>query len=197
MGQINIGGTSASVQLQGNNTITSDQAFTFPDTGGELATVPVGGQVVGYQQGLWTPQIQGVSSSNTATNYSTQVGNFYRIGNAVNIGFTINLADAAGISTTETLAVGNFPYISANLEGGTYWSSSSIHANALSVKSIIYVNILISNNSTKSNPIYYGIDNSDYGQLIYNELGIGSLIGNIQYLTDDTTWQPINGATLS
>ena len=43
MGQINIGGTSASVQLQGNNTITSDQAFTFPDTGGELVTNASGG----------------------------------------------------------------------------------------------------------------------------------------------------------
>ena len=39
MGQINIGGASAAVQLQGNDTITSDQAFTFPDTGGELTTV--------------------------------------------------------------------------------------------------------------------------------------------------------------
>ena len=159
--------------------------------------IPTQGSLVAYQQGIWTPQIKGVSSSNTATNYSTQVGNFYRIGNAVNIGFTMNLANADGISTTEALVVGNFPYISANLEGGSYWSSSSIHANALSVKSIIYVNILISNNSTKSNPIYYGTDNGDYGQLIYNELGIGSLIGNIQYLTDDTTWTPINGATVS
>ena len=42
MGQINIGGTSASVQLQGytDSSITSDQAFTFPDTGGELVVTP-------------------------------------------------------------------------------------------------------------------------------------------------------------
>ena len=40
MAQINIGGANASVQLQGNNTITSDQTFTFPDTGGELVVTP-------------------------------------------------------------------------------------------------------------------------------------------------------------
>ena len=33
MGQINIGGANAAVQLQGNDTITTDQTFTFPDAG--------------------------------------------------------------------------------------------------------------------------------------------------------------------
>ena len=41
MGQINIGGTKA-VQLKGytDSSITSDQTFTFPDTGGELVVTP-------------------------------------------------------------------------------------------------------------------------------------------------------------
>jgi len=40
MGQINISGTSADVQLKSNNSITASQAFTFPDTGGELVVTP-------------------------------------------------------------------------------------------------------------------------------------------------------------
>ena len=35
-GQINIAGNNASVNLQGNDTITTDQTFTFPATGGTL-----------------------------------------------------------------------------------------------------------------------------------------------------------------
>ena len=42
MGQINLGGANAAVQLQGytDSSITSDQTFTFPDTGGELVITP-------------------------------------------------------------------------------------------------------------------------------------------------------------
>ena len=56
MAQINIGGTSASVQLQGytDSSITSDQTFTFPDTGGELVTTNA---LPGYAEGTYTPSI--------------------------------------------------------------------------------------------------------------------------------------------
>ena len=39
-GQINISGSTASVQLKGNDRITTDQTFTFPDAGGELVVTP-------------------------------------------------------------------------------------------------------------------------------------------------------------
>ena len=83
MGQINIGGTSASVQLQGNNTITSDQAFTFPDTGGELGlasetvTQAAPGSSSGGREGYtkfdsgllicWSSDIVGYADANTNT----------------------------------------------------------------------------------------------------------------------------------
>ena len=35
-GEVRIGGSSASVRLQGNDTISADQTFTFPNAGGEL-----------------------------------------------------------------------------------------------------------------------------------------------------------------
>ena len=48
------GSAGGRIIVQGNDTITTDQTFTFPDTGGELATAPAGGSAVGYQQGVWT-----------------------------------------------------------------------------------------------------------------------------------------------
>ena len=39
-GQINISGSTASVQLKGNDSITTDQTFTFPNAGGELVVTP-------------------------------------------------------------------------------------------------------------------------------------------------------------
>ena len=38
MAELHLTGTSAGTILQANNSITSNQTFTFPDTGGELAT---------------------------------------------------------------------------------------------------------------------------------------------------------------
>ena len=39
-GEVRIGGTTASVRLQGSDTIASDQAFTFPDAGAEIVVTP-------------------------------------------------------------------------------------------------------------------------------------------------------------
>ena len=47
-GEVRIGGGSASVNLQGNDAITEDQTFTFPNTGGELAINTGGGDA-----GVW------------------------------------------------------------------------------------------------------------------------------------------------
>ena len=39
-GEVRIGGNTASVKLQGNDSITTDQTFTYPDTGGEVVVSP-------------------------------------------------------------------------------------------------------------------------------------------------------------
>ena len=39
-GEVRIGGSQASVNLQGSDTITTDQTYTFPDTGGEIVVTP-------------------------------------------------------------------------------------------------------------------------------------------------------------
>jgi len=44
-GQINLTGANAAVQLVGNDTITTDQEFTFPDTGGTVVTDDFTGNV--------------------------------------------------------------------------------------------------------------------------------------------------------
>ena len=45
-GQVNIGGTTASVQLVGNDSYTTDRQFTFPDADGELLIADSSGDVV-------------------------------------------------------------------------------------------------------------------------------------------------------
>jgi len=65
-GVIKVGGASASVKLQGNDTITSDQTFTFPNTGGELA-INGGGDESGSGADAW------------ATVYGTDIENGYNI----------------------------------------------------------------------------------------------------------------------
>ena len=44
-GEVRIGGNTASVKLQGNDSITTDQTFTFPDTGGTIVTDDFTGDV--------------------------------------------------------------------------------------------------------------------------------------------------------
>ena len=39
-GELRIGGSTASVNLQGNDTIAADQTFTFPDSGAEIVVTP-------------------------------------------------------------------------------------------------------------------------------------------------------------
>ena len=56
-GEVRIGGNTASVKLQGNDSITTDQTFTFPDNGGQL---------VREQQGTWTPGSGAAPAGTTA-----------------------------------------------------------------------------------------------------------------------------------
>ena len=189
-GAIRLEGSTSGYSALQAPPVAGDQTFTFPEKGGTLFVAPAGSTLPGYQQGTWIPQIQSADGADVATNYSNQIGNFYRIGNSVTIGFTLNLIDSAGLDPSKTLAIGNIPYVSSiSAVNGTYWSSSSIHANGLTEKSIVFVNMLIGKNDVRTNPIYYAGTGkvSDYGQLTYAELGVGSLIGNISYVTDDTT----------
>ena len=110
------------------------------------------------------------------------------------------MADSSGIkcNLNQDLVIINFPYKS--IKKSTYYgSSSSIHANGWTVGQVVFCNILVGQDTTASNTIYYAKSdkNGTYPLVNYNTIGTGSLIGEVSYLTDNTDWTPINGATVS
>ena len=86
-GEVRIGGSTASVKLQGNDSITSDQTFTFPEEGGELVTAPSNGVVTGYQQGVMTLQYRTDDGTLSYNNHAdcTNGSTFIRVGNQVTV----------------------------------------------------------------------------------------------------------------
>jgi len=191
---------SGSLRLNGSTSGFSE--ITAPDVAGDQTfTLPaVGGNLVVYQQGVWTPTIKSADGARTATNYATQVGNWNRIGNAVTAYFCLSLADLSGLLASDTLAIGDFPYTSFNGAGGSYASSATVHANGLSDSEVVFMNMLVGPNTDLTNPIYFHSKvgaGAPYYQLTWAQLGTGSLISQFTYITDDTTFIPINGATIS
>ena len=194
------GSAAGRIIVQGNDTITTDQTFTFPTTGGTLATQPSNGSVPGYQQGSWTPVVAQTNDNTKAvTDYSNRVGNWVRIGNLVTVYFTLNMASGSSLSDlNQALCLIDFPYKTI-ARAGYYASSSSIHANGWTDAETVFVNILIGQDTSKTNGIYYARSNHSgtYRDGNYSVIGAGSIIGQLTYLTDDTTWTPQNGATVS
>jgi len=117
MGQINISGTSADVQLKSNNSITANQAFTFPDTGGTVVTSDSDGDVE-ITGNLEVDSITATSGKfeiddrGTITRPGTG-GNYYSLGNFNNSGTTSGAtggrlvlnSDSSGSVDTETIAL--------------------------------------------------------------------------------------------
>jgi hypothetical protein len=230
MSQINLGGASASVQLLGNDNITEDQQFTFPDTGGELVTTtaPAGGQVVGYQQGFWFPTVSCEGTSNiwlnngqqpTPANQMTNWGaSWTRIGNSVTLTwyFTFGVAGNAAA----TLSVTDLPYRLRDFPGGIHdYEQWDVFVGTISTGQ------LDTNGPNQlASYMYRGKDGTDSssdpdGGFIFRIFNIGQTLGTyilgsdiqpdpttgtvsahitgaITYITDDTTWTPINGATV-
>jgi len=187
---------TTSLSHKDNNTGTPNITM-YPD--GTTSLSGVGGKVAGYQQGLWTPTFaQGSNNNLAATNYTNRTGNWWRIGNQVTVAMTLSMGSSAGISDTAAgLQIIDFPY-KLKIQPYYYGSSSSVHANNWTDSSVVFVNILAIENSTRSN-LYYATSTKTgiYGDVSYAVIGTGNIIGQITYLTDDTTFVPINGATVT
>ena len=107
------------------------------------------------------------------------------------------MASSAGISPNNQLVLKDFPY-RCQAVPAYYGSSSSIHANGWSANTTVFVNVLLSASNTKAD-IYYSTSSQagNYGGVDYSIIGTGSMIFNMSYLTDDTTWTPVNGAAVA
>ena len=190
---------------------TGDPNITLYADGSVTANLNVGGgQVVGYQQGVWQPWIRKEDSSifymtNGVTDGAWMTGSecshdWHRIGNQVTLNSyaTWNKADD---TTPKNIFWEGLPYpIAANQPGKMYRPfTGSLYYNSL--KGVTGNVPLV--------PYYWtgaggGSDNRIRFRFIGSLTNFNS--GHLQtslymtwtttYLTDDTDWQPINGATI-
>ena len=184
--ELKLSGTTARVILQGNDSISSDQTFTFPDTGGEVATSPTGGSIIDYQQGTWTPDVsQGDVSFSDA--WWTRVGNLVTVWCA-NMTFTDH-------TTSQTIEILGFsmPYLCVtptNTSCAGACNASNIGREPTSVQ------------LTNGNRFRFSgtASSKTAGNLVarYADIGDGGAMRfTATYLTADTTWTPQDGATVS
>ena len=239
MAQINIGGANAAVQLKGytDSSIVTDQAFTFP---------PSGGQLVCYQQGIWMPTIaaagkndpnaggahgvwawEGVPNSPTGPggadpfiDLSLFTHTWWRIGNAVTLQSYV-MFRSTDPNNDVSLEWRRLPYpIAAPLPGQTYYpftGTSQARATRFSPSSNPGISCSFNPYFWRSSgqtaddfvSMYYingTITSTDTGQVVYSSdvnrsMSVDKQDGYVQwqatYLTDDTDWTPLNGATLT
>ena len=199
MAELHLTGTSAGTILQANNSITSNQTFTFPDTGGELATAPTGGQVVGYQQGTWTA----IGSAAGSGEFTMGRNNclWTRIGNRVTLDLDLGYSSE---QTSGEIGFVNLPYPSANIDDciyqGIVGDASNISMNTQSGDGYTQPYFRMSGSSS----IISLMSRLDaYAHEVVGTANTGSIAtdsilrGSISYFTDNTDWIPQNGATLS
>jgi len=151
------------------------------------ANLPTQGSIVGYQQGLWIP----TCSSGTC---GPDIGPHYwwRIGNAVTVKGNIkNFSDLTSSSVVEILGL-PYPldltftgfYNTARLNQIDYTSGAA---------TICYL--------TSNGGVSFSIQTPNTGSLSLKHSALNTTNSAIAFtmnlLTDDTTWTPINGATVS
>ena len=169
----------------------------FPD--GTTSLSGVSGKVVGYQQGVWIPRL--ASSDNTSVyTHTAQRGTWFRVGNMVTVCFFVQISDKT-VSGVGVQVVADLPYnfidalgantifsgsISRATDFTNGWSPSACSMQVYSGRTVI---TLRTNNNT--------------GNDSYTSVGPGrssnnaTLGGQISYITEDTAWTPINGATVT
>ena len=182
-GQLKLKGATSGSSIISAPDSGSDEQFTLPATGGELATAPVGGQVVGYQQGMWLPTVNagGVSAYNTS---------WERIGNQVSVRAQINNFTFSGDSP---INVQSLPYL---VKDGLDFLGVAIATRfdnaCTSCLASAGTNITFYQTSTGDNAPWREQKYADRWNDAYSGIWF-----TVTYQTDDTTWQPSNGASVS
>ena len=192
MSQVRLTGSGGgNTILNGNDTITADQTFECPNTGGTLLTgsqteTGSGGssgsaKVVGYQQGTWTP------TTNLGAAESIIHNSWSRIGNRVTIQAQLS---SFNNSAASVIIVNGFPYPQSSDGLGSVMTSKFDNGPDASHISVGGGLTFFKNGTSK---------NSDWTQLRYvDRLDANSTVWfSISYLTNDTTWTPGNSATVS
>ena len=108
--ELKLSGTTARVILQGNDTISSDQTFTFPDSGGEVVTSTFDGDVTIDGNATVTGIVDGlcITARQDSTNSAVFRGTWDGAGNNfTSLIFGDGSATFAGAQTLDTSANGS------------------------------------------------------------------------------------------
>ena len=206
MSQLRLTGTGGgNTILNGNDTITTDQTFEFPDDGGTLLTTAgnttndgSGGssgsaQVVGYQQGSWTPDP-------TVGDCTVGTAMWSRVGNLVLI--QANLTAFTNTSSGSTLELTGLPY---NRDPNMFPTAAcrSSYLNFGEDNNIICcivntnrIRFQASRPSVGGTPAP-GVQVLQFSNFITANQADTGIAFTLSYLTSNTDWTPINGATVS
>ena len=170
-----ISGNTADVILQGNDSILTDQTFTFNDQGGKL---------VPYQQGVWIPSCElGTLEYANVNTVWTRVGNLVTLTSQL-YSFTATSAD--------TINIIGLPY---NVPSGAVAGSCFYQFGKAG-----YSTVYVSDSNTFAGGIIqlYNTSAGAWDAFKYSNItGNFTIYVQAAYLTDDTTFVPINGATIS
>ena len=204
-GKLRLKGTTSGFSQLTAPAVAGDQTFTLPETGGIVATVNNSGaaNVGGYQTGEWIPNFVSLSSGeiNTDETGTTSSSGDYkakwsRIGNIVTFGGYIKL-DGRG-NLTGSVALTGMPYMADDgyYSGSvSYWSlNRAITAAGITITGLASgsggnycLMRSLTTEATSMGQSQYGSDYTNGNAVIFT----------LTYMTNDTTWQPINGATVS
>ena len=183
---------SGSLRLNGSTSGFSE--ITAPDVAGDQTfTLPaVGGNLVAYQQGLWFPDYGSTLDAPVFT-ASARDGAWSRVGNTVTIQGSI-VVESVATAGTGNITLKDLPYVTASQEEGGR-GVGSCYAGGWSNNQPTFG---LAKQLTSEVRIYtYGSNN------LSSSVGTSALIAGaalyitVVYQTDDTTFVPINGATIS
>ena len=197
-GNLRLNGATSGYSELAAPDVAGDQTFTFPATGGTLATQPSNGSVPGYQQGAWIPRLSNTGGSEVTTwgTPSIRQGDWTRVGNMVTINGIIRAQNTNNIST---------PGVSATIKDLPYAVGDTACFSSVSIGQMFHLNV--ANDAAVTmyveptmDYLYMQIRNqssipSDFSPAaFYNSLS--GLIFSASYMTDNTDWTPSNGATV-
>jgi len=223
------GSKAGRVILQGNDTITTDQTFTFPDTGGELATKAAGQPpAVGYQQGTLPANIGFNGSGTTSKDFQNGQDNSFvtstrrsarytRMGPLVTVHIDwagrINWTTVDGWAFKDRTLCFGLPYRSGNPVGSNdnsfiiptstfrNWTTKLPFGSATYCEGPLsaigpgedYIKFIeVKNNGSPDTSLTWAAWRvGQTGEQVF-EVQIF-----MSYWTDDTTWDPDNGAVAS
>jgi len=175
---------SGSLRLNGSTSGFSE--ITAPDVAGDQTfNLPaVGGNLVVYQQGLWTLQTNGVDAGSA--------GVWSRIGNQVTAWFSITFGTQSG---STAVFVSGFPYDRAS-NVDTVTNDAIRAAGSLSYSNKGAPRSVMFDNSTLTRINFRVVESESNLETLTGSSAI-NYRGFVTYITDDTTFVPINGATIS